>query len=272
MWRLRDLRLLIAGAGVTMLFLGLAPASASSANISHSYHATTSIANGSIVSLEPQRSGYIQLSNITNGARLLGVALADNDSLLAVDPTAGTIQVATSGTVNTLVSTLNGNVDVGDQITVSPFNGIGMKATPGSHVIGLAQTTLTPQSQGATVQQVKNKAGKTSKIFIGYIRLSIATGIDTTAANASSNSLQKLVQSLTGSTVSTARIVLSLIIAFVAIIALIVLIYASISSSIISIGRNPLAKYAVTRTLGGVLVMALLTAITASITIFFLLK
>jgi len=260
------------GAWVTIILLGLAPASASSANISHSYHATTSITNGSIVSLEPQSSGYIQPSNITNGARLLGVALADNDSLLAVDPTAGTVQVATSGTVNTLVSTLNGNINVGDQITVSPFNGIGMKATPGSHVIGLAQTTLNPQSAGATTQQVKNKAGKTSRITVSYIRLSIATGIDTAAASTTSNSLQRLVQSLTGSTVSTARIVLSLIIAFVALIALIVLIYASIYSSIISIGRNPLAKYAVTKTLGAVLVMALLTTITASVTIYFLLK
>jgi hypothetical protein len=272
MRKLRELRLLATGAWVTIILLGLAPASASSANISHSYHATSSITNGSIVSLEPQRSGYIQLSNITNGDRLVGVALADNDSLLAVDPSAGTVQVATSGTVNTLVSTLNGNIDVGDQVSVSPFNGIGMKATPGSHVIGLAQTTLNPQSPGANTEQVKNKAGTTSKIVISYIRLSIATGVDTAATNTSSNSLQRLFQSITGSTVSTIRIVLSLVIAFVALIALIVLIYASVYSSIISVGRNPLAKYAITKTLGAVLLMALLTTVTASITIFFLLK
>jgi len=40
----------------------------------------------------------------------------------------------------------------------------------------------------------------------------------------------------------------------------------------ISIGRNPLAKYAVFRTLGSVLAMAGLTALIAGLTIFFLLR
>lgn len=271
MSRLRDLRLLIGGVGAILLLLGLAPASASSANISHSYHATTSITNGSIVSLDPQRSDYIQLANTTNGSRLLGVALAGNDSLLAIDATTGTVQVATSGTVNTLASTLNGNINVGDQITVSPFSGIGMKATPGSYVIGLAQTDLNSNSAGATTKEVKDKSGTTSQIRVSYIRLSIASGIST-ATGANLNGLQRLAQSLTGHAESTPRIVLSLVIASVAFVALIVLIYASIYSSIISIGRNPLAKYTVFRTLGAVLGMAVLTATIASLTIFLLLK
>jgi hypothetical protein len=119
MRRSHTLRLFVTGTIGLLIALGLAPVGASSANISHSYSATTSITNGSLVSLDPVHSGYVQLANVTNGTRLLGVAVASNDSLLAVDATQGTIQVATSGVANTLVSTLNGNIDVGDRISVS---------------------------------------------------------------------------------------------------------------------------------------------------------
>jgi hypothetical protein len=92
--------------GASLLGLGLAPAGASSANISHSYHSTDSITNGSIVSLDPTRSDYVELANTDNGSRLLGVAVAKDDSLLAVDPTEGAVQVATSGNATVLVSNL----------------------------------------------------------------------------------------------------------------------------------------------------------------------
>ena len=254
-----------------LLVLGFAPVSAASANISHSYHTDTAMPSGSIVSLDPVHSGSVQVANTGNGSRLLGVTTPSTDSLLAVDASDGTTQVATSGTVNTLVSTLNGNIDVGDQVSVSPFDGIGMKATPGSYVIGLAQTTLNAKTPGATTKQVKNKQGQPTTNQISYVRLSIATGTaNTTGTNL--NSLQKLAQSLTGHTISTPRVVLSMAVALVALVSLIALIYASIYGSIISVGRNPLAKYTIFKTLGAVLAMAILTAGTAGLTIWLLLR
>jgi hypothetical protein len=264
---------LVIGAGAALAILGLAPASASSANISHSYYATGHITNGSIVSLDPQHSNYVQLASTNNGSRLLGVAVASNDSLLAVDATSGKVQVATSGITNTLVSTLDGDINVGDQIAVSPFNGIGMKTTPGLQVIGLAQTAFNGNSAGAVTQQVTNKNGQTTQIKVGYIPVSIAIGGTNTSTGTNGlNKLQRLIKSLTGHTISTARIILSLIVAFVALLGLVVLVYSSIYGSIISVGRNPLAKNAIFRTLSVVLGMTLLMTMVAGITIFFLLR
>ena len=225
------------------------------------------------MSLDPARSDYVEPANTSNGSRLVGITVADNDSLLAVDPGSGTVQVATSGNVNTLVSNLNGEIHVGDQVAVSPFNGLGMKAEPGSHIIGLAQTELTNSSEGLTTQQVTDKDGKTSTVRIGFVRLTISVGTDTqTATGQKLNSLQKLGKSLTGHAVSTVRIVIALAVALVALTALITLIYASIYGSIISVGRNPLAKFAIFRTLGSVMAMAVLTALSSGATIFFLLR
>ncbi|HVX24249.1 MAG TPA: hypothetical protein VG992_02810 [Candidatus Saccharimonadales bacterium] len=270
MKRVGRFRLLIASSGVLLLLSGLAPAGASSANISHSYQADGHITNGSLVSLDPTQTDAVQAANTKNGERLLGVAVATNDSLLAVDPNAGNIQIATNGTVNTLVSNVNGDIKVGDQISVSPFNGVGMKAAPGAHVIGLAQTAFDSSTVGSTSETVTDVQGKQHQIIVGYVRLSIAVGTATNAS-ASLNNLQRLAKALTGHTVSTARIIVALIVALVGLTALITLTYASIYGSIISIGRNPLAKFAIFRTLGSVLTVASLTAVIAGFTIFLLL-
>jgi len=273
MHRLNWVRLLLSGLAICLVLLSLPSAGASSANVSHSYQSSGSTPVGSIVSLDPQKTNYVDLANTDNGSSILGVAVASSDSLLAIDPTQGEVQVATTGTANTLVSNLSGDINVGDKVAVSPFNGLGMKASIGDEVIGLAQTVFNSNTSGATNEQITDKNGNISTIQVGYVRLSIAIGLDTTGnANSSFLSgLQKLGQSITGHTVSTARIVLSLVVAFVTLVSLVVLIYASIYGSIISIGRNPLAKYSIFRTLTSITGMAVLTAGIAGITIFFLL-
>jgi hypothetical protein len=259
--------------GSVLILFGLTSVGASSANISHSYNASSAIPNGSLVSLDPTRSNYVEVANSENGGQLLGVVVASDDSLLAVDAEDSKTQVATSGSVSALVSTLNGDIKVGDQVAVSPFNGVGARAKPGEHVIGLAQTAFTRTSVGAQSKAIKDRAGKEKQITIGYIRLNIGVGTASTAdGQRQLNGLQKLAKSLTGRTVSTTRVVISLIIALVAIIALVTLMYSSIYSGIISIGRNPLAKYAVLRTVTGVLTMAGIMAAVAGLTIFFILR
>ena len=269
----RCIKLLVAGVWILLLVFSLAPVGAASANISHSYKSQATITPGSLVSLDSKVPDNVQAATTSNGQQLLGIAVAPNDSLLAVDASNDLVQVATSGTANVLVSTLNGAINVGDQVSVSPFSGVGMKAIPGSRVIGLAQTSFNTNPSGAISQPIMDKTGKTSQLQIGYVRLSIAIGTASTqGSDANLNSLQKLAKSYTGHMVSTLRIVVSVAVAVVALTALITLIYASIYGSIISIGRNPLAKYAIFRSLTSVVGMAVLTAVIAGGTIFLLLR
>lgn len=267
------MRLLLSGVGLALVVAGLTPAGASSANISRSYQGIGNIVNGSLVSLDAQRSDYVQPANTSNGSRLLGVAVASNDSLLAVDATPGDVQVATSGNASVLVSNVGGDIKVGDQVGVSPFNGVGMKAAIGSRVIGLAQTSFSKDTPAASQQTVVDKDGKRSQIAVGFVRVTIAIGSNANDPQYENlNGLQRFTRSITGRTVSTTRIAISLVVVVVSLLALITLVYASIYSSIISVGRNPLAKYAVFRTLGTVLGMAALTTLVASVTIYFLLR
>jgi hypothetical protein len=254
--------------------LGAAPARAASPNISHSYRSDGGLSNGSLVSLDPAHSGYVQLANTTNGPRLLGVVVANNESLLAVDASNTTTQVATAGTANVLASTLGGPIAAGDQISVSPFDGIGIKAIPDTYAIGLAETSLNSNSPNTITKDVTNKSNHTTKTIVGYVRVSIAVGLSTNPSSSSNNlsSLQRLAQSLTGHTVSTWRVIVSIVITVVALITLITLIYSSIRSTILSIGRNPMAESAIMRTLVLVVGVAVLTAEVAIFIVYLLLR
>lgn len=261
------------GALVALLVMFVSVVGATSANISNSFYGPTNAPKGSIVSIDPTRPDHVVLANTKNSTNLVGVTLPAKDSLLAINGQDTKVQVATSGIASVLVTTVNGNVSIGDQIGVSPFNGFGMKAIPGSQIIGLAQTSLNASTRGAAKQTVTDNSGKTSEIAVGLITMNISVGVDTAAKKGEQlNGLQKLVKSMTGRTISTFRIVTALAVALVATIALITLIYASIFGSIISIGRNPLAKFAILRSLGIVVAMAFLIAFVAGATIIFLLN
>jgi hypothetical protein len=268
----RYLILFVTGIVIATYSLSLVSASSAMADISHSYHSTDSIMAGSVVSLDPQRSDYVEPANTSNGSRVIGVAVQSNSSLLALDPSSSTIQVAIEGAVNALVSTVNGNVNIGDDISASPFDGVGMKAPQGAHVIGIAQQSLSLSTQGATSEQVTDKSGHKAQIEVGYVRVDIATGVNGSANANNYGGLERIAEDLTGHNVSAIRIALCLIVALLTIISLTVLIYTSIHGSLVSIGRNPLARHTVFRTLGSVFGMILIMAALACLAMYALLR
>ncbi|MFO0781954.1 MAG: hypothetical protein U0524_03650 [Candidatus Saccharimonadales bacterium] len=270
---LRRYRHVLTVVSVFLLVAGVSVAGAIAAEISKAYKTSQDIPDSSLVSLDPSKSGYVQLANTANGSQLFGVAVKSEDSLLAVDSQGGKVQVATTGSATVLASTLNGPIKVGDLISVSPFDGIGMKSTPGANVIGLALTELNSSTDGVVRKQVTDKSGKTSSIDVGMVRITIGVGSDTSAGNGEElTGLQRFAKSLTGKVISPARIVISIVVAVIAITVLITLIYGAIYGSIISIGRNPLAKNAIFRSLSSVVLMAVITAVLAGAIIFFLLR
>jgi hypothetical protein len=274
MRKLYNLKGVALGLSMGLFLLSLATAAAVSPSISHSFKSSTgSLANGSLVSLDPRNTGYVQLANSGNGQRLVGLVVGNNGSLLAVNSNVTTTQVATSGTTSALVSDLNGSISVGDQISVSPFSGVGMKAQHSARFIGLAQTAFSAKSPGATSEEITNKSGRTTKIAVGYANVSIGIGTAPSAGAADNlNALQGLAKSFTGHIVSTARIIFSIIVVLVTVMALIPLIYGAIYSGIVSVGRNPLAKNEILRSLVSVLFISVLVCTVAAMTVYLLLR
>ena len=258
---------------ITFLYITSPLVFASSANLSNSYKSDTIVTAGSLVSLDSSKSGFIVPANNQDSQNLLGVVVTSTQSLLAINSTTGNVQVALSGSANALVSTINGNIGVGDEIGVSPIDGVGMEAMPGTRIIGIAQANLTNNSSNVKYIDVTNKSGVKSKVTVGNIFLTIAIGTAPVVKSSgnSNNPIQKLASSIIGHSVSIMALVIGAAIAVVALVAVVTLIYGTIRGSLISIGRNPLAKQAIFETMAQVIGMVCLIVFGSIIIIYLIL-
>jgi hypothetical protein len=154
--------------------------------------------------------------------------------------------VATSGIASVLVSDINGAIVQGDSITASPIKGVGMKATSNAKVIGIAQSNPT---NSATKQSYTDEQGKKQSVTLGQV--SVAVNVTYYYAQPDKTlipqAIQNLANALAGKQVNALPIIISGVIFIVTIIVVISIIYSMIHSSIISVGRNPMAQSAVYR-------------------------
>lgn len=219
----------------------------------------SSIVPGSLVSVQKNKAGSIELANTTNADRLVGVAVEPANTLLAMEAAGSNIQVAISGTVNVLVSTLGGDIKAGDQVSISPLSGVGIAGQPGLRIIGIAQADFSGRSAGSQLQTITDKNQHKQRVYIGTIPVVIGIGYAQQTTNEAPGFLQGaqvLAIVAVGHSVSTLRVALSLVIVIVSLSALAGLIYGAVHGSLLSIGRNPLARGAVYRSLLAVAVMA----------------
>lgn len=214
--------------------------------ISESYDSDTQIPVGSLVSLVKNTSDKVQASLSSNVDNLLGVVVNPNNSLLSVT-TAGSnhTEVATSGTLDLLVSDVNGPVVQGDHITASPLAGIGMKANGNVRVVGIAQGGVS----GTHETTVKDGDGKDQKVTLGQVPvlINVAYFFKEPDKSIIPAALQSVANSLAGKTVQPLPIIVGAGIFLVTLIVVMSIIFTMIRSSIISVGRNPMSQSAVYR-------------------------
>lgn len=246
------------------------------ADVSRSFTAADNgIVAGSLVSTKSGTSDTVVLASTNNGQQLIGVVVPTDRSLLAIDSTTNKAQVAISGTADTLVSTINGDIKAGDQIAVSPISGVGMEASGSLRTIGIAQADFSSKTSGAQSRQVADKAGHNQQIYIGTIPVAISIGYSSTATSTQSgllSGLQTFAVAVAGHQVTVLQTIFSFLIVIIAIGALIGLVYGAIHGSIVSIGRNPLARESIYKSLVQVIIMAAMIALTTIVLLYLTLR
>lgn len=227
----------------------LLPALASAATaISQGYMTSDDLTLGSMVSLEKNTTDRVKAATTTNVDGLLGIVINSDSSLLSVtNGQDNQVQVATSGTIQVLVSDINGPVEQGDHITASPLAGIGMRASANVRVIGVAQSDM----KSASKQSYKDKDGKQHEVMIGQVPVlvNVAYYFKEPEKTVIPGALQNVANALAGKEVSTLPILLSSGIFVVMLIVVCSIVYSMIRSSIISVGRNPMSQSAIYRDL-----------------------
>lgn len=220
---------------------------------------------GALMSLKDGSPKNVELSTVENADQLVGVV--GTNTLLEVSSGEREVQVVTSGLTHALVSDINGDIKTGDKITASPIEGIGMKADSSVQVVGIAQADLS--SVKVNARSLKDKDGRQQQVRVGLIPVQVNVTFYAAPDDRASilpAFLQDFANSIAGREVSPLRVIISTIMMLAAFISIAVLLYASVNSSIISIGRNPLSEGAVRKSLlqvalttFGILLLTLIT-------------
>lgn len=243
--------------GVTIPALAVTP-------VSQSYLTDKTIPLGSLVALDGDSADKVIPADPDSVKNLIGVTINDSTPLVLTSGNSNSALVATSGIAPTLVSNINGEIELGDQITASPIAGVGMKATTNTKVIGVAQSQVSSKKT-----ETVNVNGKDEEIEIGEIRLLVSVGYHYQEPEKTLIPLasQNIANAMAGKKVDPLPIIISLIIFIVTMIIVISLVYSIVRSSIISVGRNPLAQSAVYRNAiqMSVLVLAIIAVATIAI-------
>lgn len=258
------------GLATLMLMVAITPGVVAAA-ISQGYRSNEPLTAGTLVSSDKNdQSGLVIPANIDNADNLMGVVVSEQDATLSVTNPSDSLQVATNGSTQALVTDIGGEIKAGDSITASPVSGIGMKANDNVKIVGVAQADA--KFNGKTTK-VKNKTGGEETINVGTVPVIIQVSfyVPETKKSPVPEALQLFVDSIAGKQVALERLVASAAIVLAAVITIAILLYSAIHNSMISIGRNPLAQGSIYRGLWQVIITSLIIFIVALASAYFVL-
>ena len=243
------------------------------------YAADAPLDDGTIVQLTGKGANRVKVAQQSELANMFGVTVNKNQLpvTLSSEQLENEVFVASSGTYTVLVSTQGGTIASGDYVTLSSINGIAMKAgTEEQTVFGRANAAFDGKGVTLGTSTLKDTAGKNNKtVTLGSIPVTIDIkrnpNIKSTKANLP-EVLQRVGQAIAEKEVSPVRIYLSMAIAAVSLIAALIVLYSGVRSGVISIGRNPMSKKTIFRSLFEVILTSFLILIIGLFAVYLLLK
>ncbi len=191
--------------------------------------------SGDLISFDKNTQTF-HLSHLVNDPNLFGVVV--KNPVVVLRKNDGGIPLVETGEALVNVTTINGPIRAGDYITTSSIPGKGQKVTTNkSFVLGTALDSFLGASTTSTT-------AKTS-VYEGSIRVLISIGPKVLTSTASSSPVFSVVNSVTDISSITSKI-LKYLLAAVITIGTITIAFrnfgASLKDSVLSVGRNPLAK------------------------------
>lgn len=258
-----------------LVFVSLSsPISAQS--VTQGYNSDRVLQRGTIVSLDNEDTSKVVTANRENQARLHGVVVASNDSSFTLSQDAEKTFVATVGRFDALVSTEAGTIQPGDFLTVSNISGIAMKAGEfDPYTVGKAIAGFDGVENAVSKTELNDSLGNTNTVSIGRISIDISVGSNPLLRPAESTLpefLEKAAETIADKPVSPVRVYLSIFIILGAASIAGSLLYSGIRSSVISIGRNPLSKKSITKSLLQIIVSSIIIFLIGLFGVYLLLR
>ncbi|MCE7936755.1 hypothetical protein DYH10_03130 [Candidatus Saccharibacteria bacterium CPR2] len=240
------------------------------------YKADTTLLRGTVVS-RTDDPNKVEQSSRDNSKNLLGVVVRSNDSALLLSSEENQVYVATSGTYEVFVSNVNGEIKNGDFIAPSSIKGVASNAREEEiNILGKAvqDLDLTKTDNILSTTTVSTTNGETREVAIGKILVEVDIG-DNPRAHGVLGYVPEVVkrvgESVAGKQVAPSRIYASLGVLIISFGLGGSMLYASVRSSIIAIGRNPLARKSVLRSMSKVIITSLAIFFTGFVAVYLIL-
>lgn len=218
----------------------------------------TGITKGMAVALsteQPTSNGvaYIERATVDNASRTLGVVVDPTTDTTAISASGDQLYVANTGEATVFVTDLNGTVQKGDLLAPSPVAGVLMRAEDDSKgVLGVAQSDFsTNDAQSVSLQAPRG----TDQAKVGSVRINMDVRFTVNNTGVAKTFLQKSGEALVKHEVSSVQAIIASVILALLIVVVGGIMYAAISSSIVSLGRNPLAKKTILNGMGQVIIL-----------------
>ena len=250
---------------------------ASAQSVTQGYKSDTLLQIGMIVGLDPKDVTKVEPINSAQYNLLHGVVVNPSNSIILIGNNSTNVYVSTSGRVSVMVNDQNGNINPGDYVALSSVSGIGDKAILTDPLVlgkSVSAFNATDSAQQIGTVTVKDSTGKTSSLHIGYVTIDIAIGKNPLIItdNSLPSILSRASNLVAGKIVSPVRVYVSILVLAITAFVSGSLIYGGVRSSMISIGRNPLSKKVITRSLTQVVIVSLLVFLSGVFGVYLLLK
>jgi hypothetical protein len=277
-------RKILLGLGLAGVMLATITPIATAQSVTQGYGAAEPLQTGMIVQLKPgsdkdtdKSSAKVTALIQENELQMLGVVVASNDSPVSLsDPEEQQVFVATSGQYSVLVSTQNGIIKAGDYISISSLKGVGMKSD-GKHRVVLGKA-LQNFSDGANASsRVVLKTGD-SKTQVALGRILVDVGIARNPAYSGDyiagvpQVLTRAAQAVTGKPLTALRLYACMAVLFVSLAVAGGILFAGARSGMMAVGRNPMAKKSIFKSMITVVLMAIIVVTVGVIAVYLLLK
>lgn len=248
----------------------------SAQTVTQGYGSDTQLQRGLLVQIKKSDATKVELVSQSTMDQMHGVIVDANDAPVTLSADGQKVFVATTGHFDVLVSNQNGAVSVGDYITVSAIDGVGMKAGSDEPIIiGRALASYDGKSGNISSTEVKDSTGRKKSVSIGRIQVDIGVARNPLLKGTEPNLpeiLRKASEAIAGKAVNPARVYVGVIVFIISTVVAGSLLYGGVRSGIISIGRNPLSKKSIIRGMLQVIITGLIIFISGLFGVYLLLK
>lgn len=248
----------------------------SAQSLTEGYSADQQLQRGMLIQFKKNDTTKVEPVSQSNIDQLHGVVVDANDAPVTLSAEGQKVFVATKGKYDVLVTNQNGSIAIGDFITVSALDGIGMKASEREPVIiGRALAAFDGKQNVIGTAELTDNTNTKQPVNIARLQVDVGVSRNPLLRATEPNLpgfLKKASEAIAGKPVSTTRVYIAVAVFVLSTVVSAVLMYGGIRSGIISIGRNPLSKKSIIRSMLQVVIVGITIFITGIFGVYLLLK